>query len=94
MDNHDELVAKRNAKTFPHLKQYAPVWIIDEEIIEESGTVLFHAVFRHNAFGWISRRYCYDGFNDLLYQRGQTAIDEATVAEVETKTPFVQVLGT
>ncbi|MBZ0306323.1 MAG: hypothetical protein K8I82_09680, partial [Anaerolineae bacterium] len=61
------LLQKRNAKVLPHLQQYAPVWIVDEKVLSEEDAVQFNIIFQHNRYGWVNRRYRYDGFNDVLY---------------------------
>ncbi|MDX1991459.1 MAG: hypothetical protein SF029_03675 [bacterium] len=90
----DALLRKRNAKVKLHLEQYAPVWIVGETIIAEDEAVQFDTVFRHNLYGWVKRRYRYDGFNDILYYKGQTVIAEEEVIEIEQKDPFILVAVT
>lgn len=90
MDLKAELLKKRDIKAKPHLSQYAPIWITDEKIIEEDETVQFHAVFHHNLYGWVSRRYRYDGFNDVLYHKGQTELAEDKAIELmESEAPYI-----
>lgn len=82
MDVKAELLKKRDTKAKPHLAQYAPVWITDEKHIEEDDAIQFHAIFHHNLYGWVSRRYRYDGFNDTLYHKGQTELSEDDAIEL------------
>lgn len=89
MDFKTQLLKKRDAKVIPHLSQYAPVWIIDEKIIAEDEAVQFNVVFMHNLYGWVNRRYRYDGFNDVLYHKGQTVMDEADVIAITEKDPYI-----
>ncbi|RMG69956.1 MAG: hypothetical protein D6711_18475 [Chloroflexi bacterium] len=84
-----ELLKKRDAKAIPHLEQYAPVWIVDEKIIEEDEAVQFNVVFRHNLYQWVNRRYRYDGFNDVLYHKGQTILEEEEVVDIQDKEPYI-----
>ena len=84
------LLSKRDQKLIPHLNQYAPVWLTDEKIIMAERAVQFNVVFEHNRYGWVTRRYRYDGFNDVLYHKGQTIIAEDQVAELESLPPFLQ----
>jgi hypothetical protein len=63
----DSIRTKRDVKAIPHLQQYAPVWLENERIFEVNDVVMFNVVFRHPAYGWVSRRYRYDSFNDVLY---------------------------
>ena len=89
MDIKAELLKKRDAKVIPHLKQYAPVWIITEKIIEDEEAVQFNVVFNHNQYGWVNRRYRYDGFNNVLYHKGQTQVDEGDVIAYEAELPYI-----
>ena len=85
----DSLLKKRDVKAIPHLEQYAPVWVTDEKIIEEDESVQFHAVFHHNLYGWVSRRYRYDGFNNVLYHKGQTELPEDEAVDLMENDPYI-----
>ncbi len=89
MDAKQELLERRDAKANPHLAQYAPVWIVDEKVVLEEATVQFNVVFQHNLYGWVNRRYRFDGFNNVLYHRGQTSIAEKDMLEIQEKEPYV-----
>lgn len=89
MNTKESLLRKRDAKTIPHLEQYAPAWIIDEKIIAEDEAVQFNVVFFHHLYGWVNRRYRYDGFNDVLYHKGQTMLTEDQVLEIQAKEPYL-----
>ncbi len=82
---------KRDAKAIPHLQQYAPVWIVDEKLIPEDSALQFNVMFFHNLYGWVNRRYRYDGFNDTLYHKGQRIMDEEEALEVQEKAPYIDV---
>ena len=84
-----ELRKKRDEKVTSHLSQYAPVWIIDEKWVEEDESLLFNVLFQHNTHGWMNRRYKYDGFNNVLYHKGQTTVDESEVLDVLSKEPYL-----
>jgi len=73
---------KRDEKAIPHLTQYAPVWIINEKLIPEDSSLQFNVLFRHNKYGWVNRRYKYDGFNNTLYHKGQTTMDEDEALDI------------
>lgn len=94
-NNAHDLMVKRDAKSKPHLEQYAPVWIIDEQILLEEEAIQFNAVFIHPRAGlndrpaWVSRRYRYDAFNDTLYHKGQTVLDEEDVIEMQDEDPYI-----
>lgn len=80
---------QRDAKAIPHLEQYAPVWIVDEKIILEDSAVQFSAVFQHPQYGWVNRRYRYDGFNNVLYHKGQIAVSEIDVIQTLENDPYI-----
>lgn len=89
MDSAENLRAKRDRKAKPHLEQYAPVWLTEETIAEEDETIRFHIIFHHNRYGWVTRRYLYDGFNNVLYHKGQTTIDEDEAVEIQAEEPYI-----
>jgi hypothetical protein len=86
------LLQKRDAKTIPHIEQYAPVWIVDEKIIPDDEAVQFNVVFQHPLYGWVNRRYRYDGFNNVLYHKGQTLVSEEESLEIQEREPYVAAL--
>jgi hypothetical protein len=90
MDKAEEIRSKRDAKAIPHLEQYAPVWIVDEKIIEKDESVQFNVVFRHHRYGWVNRRYRYDGFNNVLYHKGQKTIDEDDAVDIQDNEPYLE----
>jgi len=85
----EKLLQKRDEKVIPHLEQYAPVWITDEQVMPQEEAVQFNAVFRHNLYGWVSRRYRFDGFNNVLYHKGQTSISPDKVLEIQETEPYI-----
>ncbi|MFN8529645.1 MAG: hypothetical protein U0670_13630 [Anaerolineae bacterium] len=89
MDNVQALLKKRDEKVRSHLDQYAPVWIVDEKIIAEDEAVQFNVVFQHKLYGWVNRRYRFDGFNEVLYHKGQQTIGEDAALEVQSKEPYL-----
>jgi len=92
MDARQKLLQQRDAKAKPHLEQYAPVWITDEKLMMEDDAVQFQAVFQHNLYGWVSRRYRYDGFNDTLYHKGQTVLSEDQALQIQEQEPYLSPL--
>lgn len=85
----EELKRKRDHKTIPHLQQYAPVWIAEEKILLEDEAIQFNVVFQHVREGWINRRYRYDAFNNVLYHKGQTKVDEEEIVELTLQSPYI-----
>ena len=85
----DDIRKRRDAKVLTHLQQYAPVWLVDEQLIEEQDSVVFNVVFQHSAYNWVSRRYRYDSFNDVLYHSGQRKLSEAEALAVQETEPYI-----
>ena len=83
------LLQKRDVKAKPHLEQYAPVWLADQKIIPEDEAVQFNVIFEHNRYGWVSRRYRYDGFNNVLYYKGQIILSEDQALKVQEQNPYL-----
>jgi len=90
LNNHTPLQEKRDNKVKPHLRQYAPVWLTRENIIPKDETVQFNIVFQHKDHGWVNRQYYYDGFNNILYYRGQTNIPEEEAVDLNTQEPYIK----
>jgi len=88
------LLNKRDAKTKPHLEQFAPVWLVEEKIIAEDEAVQFNVVFQHNMYGWVNRRYRFDGFNNVLYYKGQQILSEDEAQKVQEAEPYLNVTVT
>ncbi len=80
---------KRDTKVIPHLQQYAPVWLESEKLTADKEEIIFNVVFQHPSYGWVSRRYRYDAFNDVLYHKGQRALRESEVLTLLEKEPYI-----
>lgn len=89
MNAQDILRKKRDAKVIPHLQQYAPVWLVDEKVLSNEDAIQFNVVFQHHQYGWVNRRYRFDGFNNVLYHKGQTTLSEAEVLKTQEKEPYM-----
>lgn len=89
MTSAETILKRRDAKAKPHLAQFAPVWIIEEKVIVKDDAVQFEAVFQHNLYGWVSRRYRYDSFNDVLYFKGQGLLDEDAALNIQEQEPYI-----
>lgn len=85
----DSIRKRRDDKAIPHLKQYAPVWLQDEQLVQDKDAVVFNVVFCHSEYGWVTRRYRYDSFNDVLYHQGQRTLDEAQILSLLESTPYI-----
>lgn len=88
------LLSKRDAKVKAHLEQFAPVWLVEETVIAEDEAVQFNVVFQHNLYGWVNRRYRFDGFNNVLYYKGQRVLGEDQVLKVQEADPYISAVVT
>ena len=93
-DQTTTILAKRDSKARPHLSQYAPVWLSDQQIVPDDEAVLFNVIFQHKDYGWVNRKYRYDSFNDVLYYRGQLTIPDEKSAEIQNEEPYIPALLT
>ncbi|NJL92370.1 MAG: hypothetical protein HC915_00960 [Anaerolineae bacterium] len=85
----DILRERRNRKVHNHLEQYAPVWLVNEQVLLEADALQFEVVFLHPQYSWARRRYFYDAFNDVLYHKGQVTLDEEATYELQATPPFI-----
>ncbi len=81
--------ARRDAKARPHLKQYAPVWMMQEDFILDDESVRFSVMFYHPKYNWVTRRYRYDAYNDVLYYLGELLLDEDKALDIESTEPYI-----
>lgn len=81
--------AQRNDKVRDHLAQFAPIWLVDEKVILDEDAIQFNVVFFHPHYDWVNRRYRYDAYDDVLYQRGQNVLDEDEAIEIQSQPPFL-----
>ena len=89
MDAQAHILQRRDAKVISHLEQYAPVWLIDQKMILEDEAVQFTVAFQHHLYGWVSRRYRYDAFNNVLYHKGQNQLSTEKVLALQETEPWI-----
>jgi len=79
------ILKNRDQQATKHLEQYAPVWLWDEKLAPEDDSVIFSVVFQMHPYGWVKRRYEYDGFEDVLYYLGETLIPETEALDIQNR---------
>lgn len=89
----EEMRAARDLKVHEHLLQYAPIWMVEDTAEPEKDSLYFKVIFYHPQYGWVSRRYWYDAFTDVIHQRGQLALDEEQVLEYQSTEPYLDAEG-
>ena len=85
-----DLKELRDKKSIPHLEQYAPVWIVDEQVFEDEESIQFNVLFQHRTHGWVNRRYRYDGSNNTLYHKGQNLVAEEDAVDHMEADPYIE----
>lgn len=85
----DAIKALRLEKAKDHLQQYAPIWLLEDKPILEEDAIQFNVMFYHPSYGWVNRRYRYDAFSNVLYQKGQRTVDEETALELQEQEPYI-----
>jgi hypothetical protein len=85
----DTIRKRRDAKAKPHLAQYAPVWLEKDQAGSDRDVIVFNVVFNHPMYGWVSRRYRYDSFNDVLYHQGQRTLTESEAMTIQEGEPYL-----
>ena len=89
METKQKILQRRDAKIIAHIEQYAPVWLVDEQVILADEAVQFNVVFQHHLYGWVNRRYRYDAFNDVLYHKGQNLVSDIQTIEIQETEPWI-----
>lgn len=84
------ITQRRDAKVHAAMSELAPVWLINEDFKPREDALIFSLVFNDPSYGWMSRRYKYDGFNDVLYHMGWRLLSEAEVLSLTEGTPYLE----
>lgn len=85
----EDIAQKRDKKVREALGHFAPVWLVAEEFRAREDSLIFHVVFEDPSYGWMNRRYKYDGFNDVLYHLGWRALTEAETLTIQEAEPYI-----
>ena len=86
---HDQMIARRNNKVRAVMKDLAPIWLANEEFRARDEALLFNLMYVHPHHGWVSERFKYDAFNDVLYHMGQRRLAEDEALKIQEKAPYV-----
>jgi hypothetical protein len=84
-----EMREKRDIKVNGAMAQLAPIWLVNEEYRPHEDSVLFNLVYTNPVYGWVSQRFKYDGFNDVLYHMGERRLTEDEVLPVQEQEPYI-----
>jgi hypothetical protein len=94
MDAEQVILQRRDAKVIPHIEQYAPVWLIEQQFFVDDEAVQFNVIFQHPLYGWVNRRYRYDAFNDVLYHKGQNLVSDEEAMDIQETAPWIATITT
>ncbi|SRR5258708_7258743 len=85
----DQLAQKRDAKLRVAMTERAPIWLSNEDFHPRTDSLAFDLVYADPVYGWVSQRFKYDGFNDVLYQLGERRLNEADALTYQDKDPYI-----
>ncbi|HLY25208.1 MAG TPA: hypothetical protein VKQ72_02640 [Aggregatilineales bacterium] len=85
----EQLAQKRDTKIRVAMSERAPIWLTNEAYRPHSDALLFDLVYANPVYGWVSQRFKYDGFNDVLYQMGEHRLSEAEALSVQDQEPYI-----
>jgi hypothetical protein len=87
--SYEEMSTKRDKKVKAAMQELAPIWLVNEDYRPREDSLLFNLVYANPVEGWVSQRYKYDGFNDVLYHMGERRIADEETLDVQEKDPYI-----
>jgi hypothetical protein len=85
----EQMAATRDVKVRAAMSELAPIWLANEEYRPNEDSLLFNLIYNNSVYGWVSERFKYDAYNDVLYHMGEQRIAEAEGLELEEKEPYI-----
>ncbi len=85
----EQVTALRDKKIRETLEGLAPIWLINEQFKPREDGLAFNLIYQDPSYGWMSRRFKYDAFNDVLYHMGWRLLSEAETVEIQAKDPYI-----
>ena len=85
----ERMSEKRDKKIHMTMRELAPIWLSTEEYRPREDSLLFNLVFENPVYGWVSERFKYDAFNDVLYHMGVRRIAEEEALAIQDKEPYL-----
>lgn len=80
---------RRDKKVKAAMSHRAPVWLTNEQYRPADDSLLFNLVYADEVSGWISERFRYDSFNDVLYHMGTRTLSESEALTLQEKEPYI-----
>lgn len=85
----EQISQQRDAKVRASLQGFAPVWMVNDEFRPREDALVFHLVYMDPSYGWMNRRFKYDGFNDVLYHLGWRLLTEDETLGLQEQEPYL-----
>lgn len=86
----EQMREKRDIKVNGAMAQRAPIWLVNEEYRPQEDSILFSLVYANPVDGWVSERFKYDAFNDVLYHMGERRMTEAELLPIQEQEPYIK----
>ena len=87
--SHERMSEKRDQKVRTTMRDLAPIWLASEEYRPREDSLLFNLVFENPVYGWVSERFKYDAYNDVLYHMGVRRIAEEAALAIQNQEPYM-----
>ena len=87
--NREQMAAKRDIKVRAAMSEMAPIWLQHDEYRPREDSLLFNLVYPNPLYGWVSERYKYDAYNDVLYHLGERRLKEEETLTLQEKEPYI-----
>ncbi len=85
----EQVTALRDTKVRETLHALAPIWLVSDQFKPREDSLIFNLVYQDASYGWMSRRFKYDAFNDVLYNMGWKRLTEAETADIQNQEPYI-----
>jgi hypothetical protein len=85
----EQVAGLRDKKLADTMSDLAPIWMVNDEFRAREDALIFNLVFQDPSYGWMNRRFKYDGFNDVLYHLGWRLLSEDETLKVQETEPYI-----
>jgi hypothetical protein len=80
---------RRDNKVRLMMADRAPIWLEKDEFRPHEEGLVFNLIYANTVDGWVSERYKYDGYNDVLYHMGTRILSEEETLSYEQTPPYI-----
>ncbi len=85
----EQMIAKRDKKVRATFLDLAPVWLVNDEYRSRQDGFFFNVVYHNPVHSWISQRFKYDLFNNVLYHLGEKRVSEEALLQIQERAPYL-----